>query len=212
MQLQIAEALLHVAGGHRVLGKRLRPFSLWHELVLEHLQSPFLHKNRPLLPEDLCTAVAVCGSAFPHVNVRLRTTPALLWRMAGGGFARELKSFLAYIGDYLTEPDFAVVQATAMESPGSRTDLYGQPPAAMAMAADIVAWSGWSREVVLNLPSGEARLWHAFTRKAAGQTLDWVDPSQENEMDALAKTNPELHASFLAAAEAYRGRKSGATV
>jgi hypothetical protein len=204
----IAEALIHASGGHRVLGHRLAPFSLWHELVLEQIESPFLRKNdAPLLPRDLISAVAVCRCVFPVAEVTLRTTPALLWRMAGGGYARELKAFLAYAGDYLVEPQYSRVQPPEMEARGGSGALYGQPPRPLAIAADIIGWTGWDRAAVLNLPSGEARLWQAFVRRHGGEMLDWATPEQESEFDKLAVTNPDLHAAATRAAEQFRARK-----
>lgn len=74
---------------HTVLGRKLRPFSLAHRLVLEAVGSPFMAPDRPFTMSDLCVAVRICASADPFTTTGGPTwlERVIFWR--GGSQMRD---------------------------------------------------------------------------------------------------------------------------
>lgn len=115
------EAFAHSPAPHVVLGIRLRPFSLWHEALLDSIGSPFVArtKENPLLgPRDkiferLFLAVEVCRVLHPKLP---RATGWLAQRRRRKAFRRfyrksnrlqlitEVGRFIHYLGDYRSRP------------------------------------------------------------------------------------------------------------
>lgn len=93
---------------HRVLGRRLWPFSLWHSFLLEAMDSPLLHFS-PLAAslQDLEEAVAVCSRGFAPLKLPGNGVVSQVRRQ---WYARRLNrarvAFAAYLADYCAEPDF----------------------------------------------------------------------------------------------------------
>lgn len=92
---------------HRVYGKRLLPFCLWHQLVLEHAQSPVL-AGAPCTPADLLLAARICATpwnpAFVFPDLTLPGAGSLLWHSLGRTFHGELAKFVTYMNDFASPP------------------------------------------------------------------------------------------------------------
>ncbi len=179
---------------HRVLGRRLRPFCLWHRFLLEAIESPLLIPGATLLPVDLRRAVAICRNRFREG--RVRPLPSLLdaWRLAGRGFAREQAAFEEYIGDFHVRPIYAIKTDTG--SKAKRGFPAGPPPEILSLVGDIIGWSSWPDWRVWELPIGEVHFYASCVENArlapTGSQQDWLtDRERKFQADLKAKERRE---------------------
>ncbi len=103
------EAFIHT-DDHRVLGRKLRPFSLYHQLILEAIGSPVMSADRPVTLIDLEIASRVCASDYGGYRSAGRRSGWLgkLWWLARALRADTQKEMLAmdrYFKDYTSVPD-----------------------------------------------------------------------------------------------------------
>ena len=105
MQSRLIEGFFH--GRHRVIGRRLRPFTLRHAFVLAASGSPFL-LGGAVTPGDLLLAVEVASRPGDYfLRPRPIRGPRRLWletRLALGDMDGEAAAFDNYLADYMTGP------------------------------------------------------------------------------------------------------------
>jgi hypothetical protein len=70
---------LFLVSGHRLLGRPLLPFSLWHYAQLDHLKSPLVGHAGEINLTALRTASCICVTHFPET---LLVTPRSWWEAA----------------------------------------------------------------------------------------------------------------------------------
>jgi hypothetical protein len=130
-----SEALLHKPKGHVVLGKKLRPFSMWHKLQLEYSQSKILLGNAKMW--DLWCAVQICQTQYP-VRARWESRWGMwnalwhrLWKMRykrknNHWFSRELSRFIQYVNDYQSGPKLWGGKGSAIMKYGEALEALGR--------------------------------------------------------------------------------------
>jgi hypothetical protein len=173
-----------VNGTHRVLGLKLRPFSLWHRLQLEILDSPLLKGEVPL-PLDLERACRACQLVYPQVVPTQIKWWSLRWRLAGRDYEEEIKKMGAYLSDYYSPPQFLPPIKKY-----HRTDVTHPPPENMRIFSAVVALTGWPEERIWNLPIGQAYWYAAGHWYQQGQELDFLTPEHlvlKQRIDAMKK-------------------------
>jgi hypothetical protein len=144
---RFAEAFLH-GDCRRVMGVRLQPFSYWHKVQLEYVQSKVLLGNPGLW--DVWVAARVCATRYPR-NASFPKAGNLWylgWHLCHGwrGFRKNLGALMAHIGDYASPPKLwsgkgssKTRLAEALEQLGKLTD----DPARLAQAEQ------WRNEAAL---------------------------------------------------------------
>jgi hypothetical protein len=93
---------------HKLLGLTLRPFSFWHKLQLEKVNSPLM-LGVPVSYQDMEFAANVCRSSYPDVVAPVERSTRwsrykLLWRTATTDLQCEMNAFSDYVNDYLSPP------------------------------------------------------------------------------------------------------------
>lgn len=162
----LAAAFIDGGKRHKILGQRLRPFSLWHRLLLQAIDSPFLRKGTVNF-FDLRTAVAACQLRFPDSCI-VRSWLFRKWPLSHG-----VNQFLAYAGDYLSRPEYAIIPPKPVVGAPPEPKR-GIAPEIVIVAGDIIGWSGWSPELVWNLPIGQSYWYQMLARRGAGADVDFV--------------------------------------
>lgn len=169
------EALVNIP--HKVLGKRLEPFSLLHVLWLEQLKSPLIHTSETMKTADLELAALVCSSRTSEEILTKIREPRRLWRFRNRyrDLAQETRKFLAYQDDYCALPEFA-------ESGGV---FHERLPSLLLQAASLIKETGWSEQHVMTLPLGKV-IWFnsAFSYLRTGET-SIVSDTERAAMEAL---------------------------
>lgn len=167
----------------RVLGTRLRPFCLWHRLLLKTLDSP-VFTGGMLDLRALRVAAGVCRLRFGQCRVRKPWPGAYLLR---NGLQAEVDRFYAYAGDYIAKPEWAVVpMRLPRKGAGAPPEPRGDIPEDIRVVADLVAWSHWPEWYVWEMPIGRAYWYQMMSQRAGGLDVDYLD-AEEREFQAELK-------------------------
>jgi hypothetical protein len=100
-----SEAVFH--SEHKVMGRKLRPFSYWHKVQLEYLQSRILIGGPTLW--DYWIASKVCSLSYPE-NFRFKKNYSYFFKIGWNlfyswrGLARQAVAFSRYLEDYASPP------------------------------------------------------------------------------------------------------------
>ena len=193
---------------HRVLGRRLRPFSLWHLLLLQEMESPL----SPLvggeaMPGDVAAAVAVCRCRYGEVRMSPGVGLRGLWHMAGRkAFAATLAGFREYVADFYVKPDYTIIPSG---TGGGTSATCDEPPEIMVILADAMASAQCTRAEGWEMPVGEALWWQAMTRRARGVKLDFMTAEEIARREKLKSEEPELYAAMLEATRQFEMKGGG---
>ena len=165
---------------HVVLGRRLRPLSLWHATLLELIDSPLWHGRSGVTMTDLRLAVAICGDSFPRYVIpsgwRL-----VLWafRTRKHKLAIEAAKFSAYIRDFHAPP-----MLWTKEEEAPKTDKFCSLPQPL----DVSAWlirHNFSEERAWSMPIGLAHWYYVALAKHRGAEVDLVSPAEQIAIDKI---------------------------
>lgn len=181
----------------RILGVRLRKFSLWHRLILRAGESPFFTKDKYFDMHDLRTAVGVCRNRYGDSRIRRpRLTPFILWfgRLIPGGRVGDLNraqrilqkqadKFVFYCGDYLQEPDFAIINRES--GPRAPTTPIGKAPRELELAWLLASQAGFTWEQAWNTPVGQAHWIEPLALRAQGVTVDFVNEAERQYQEQM---------------------------
>ena len=168
---KFAAAYVDNGATHSVLGVKLRPFCLWHLLLLKIIYSPFINAG-DVEWFDLQTAVGICRLSYRQSKIKRPHTP--IWKR-DGALKKETIKFLTYVGDYFNKPDYGIIPL----SEGTSNRKMGTPPPEIVSAAyDAAEAYGCSVGEAWNMPIGEAYISQAYAFKRRGGNLDFVDPEE----------------------------------
>ncbi len=162
------EALVHQRS-HRVLGKRLKPFSIWHRTQFEAFGLPFFSEPELATPHDLRIAVAICQTQFPDLlkipnlsGIRRKWMRIVdLTRFGQGTFHRELGKLYCYFADYYSCP---IVENIKDGDSVREPDM----DEALSVVANYRACTNCPREEPWNLPIGELYWMHVTLSRQKG--------------------------------------------
>jgi len=167
---------------HRVLGKRLEPFSLSHAIGLYVINSPYCAIFDPdaedanVTLSDLELAVAICSKRFDKILDSLRSAEkSFLWRF-NNLFLRdatfESEKFEEYLRDFVSLPETF-----------SKEDHEGDVGAPWPLNVGILLSSkgGLDFDKVMSMPIGKA-MWMAAT---VGEQLGSIDILSEFELSII---------------------------
>jgi hypothetical protein len=156
---------------HRVLGRKLKPFCLWHRFQLEILESPFLSGD-VINIVDLERAVQACCLTYPEVIKAKINMWSFRWRLAGCSFEAEVKKFMNYVEDHFSPPKF-LPQLKKRYMPET---INHPPPENLIIFSAVAALTGWKDKEIWMLPLGQAYWYAASHWYQAGAELDFLTP------------------------------------
>ncbi len=168
---------------HRVAGRRLRPFSLWHLLLLQQVDSPLLTSPARLAGEDLLRAVSICRCRYLECDVRAGWSPRSFWKLSGRGLAKERAALLDYVDDFLQRPECSLA---VIGKPGKSIRL-GPPPETLAIASTVIFATHWPERAVWEMPVGAAYWYEALARRQK-DPIDFMTPEEREWQDELDAT------------------------
>jgi hypothetical protein len=170
---------------HRVLGKKLLPFSLWHRFQLSLLDSPVLN-GQNIQPIDLERAVDACRLVYPDsVSIKIRLF-SFRWRLAGRNFGIECQNFGAYMHDYFSIPKFL-----PSVKKYHQTEINHPPPEEIRIFSAISTMTGWTEEKIWMLPIGKAYWYAAGHWYQSGRELDFLTPEHLVLKERIEKMRQE---------------------
>lgn len=181
---------------HRVLGRRLRPLSLWHLLLLAEIESPLITGN-PVGPHDLLRATSICRCLYPAVDLSARSTFRAAWSVLGkGALRRQIEAFRAYNADFHPVPKFTIVPREG----GSSAEPLGAAPELLQMVADVMHITHLPPAGAWNMAPGEARWWQLMTWKSQGVAVDFMTPKHRASEEEIRLKDPALYSRLTKAA------------
>lgn len=186
---------------HNVYGLALRPYSAWHRLCLEMMDSPVLTGD-PTTPLELYAAARVCSSSFgPLPNL---AAPKTWWQRVKRklhfrryAYAAQGEKFQAYLTDFESGPQY-----WPDEGGEGRAPKCAEMDSVLELVAHVIRESGWAAETVWNLPIGQARWYSAAFLKLTGVDVPFWTPQDDAAHKAhLAKREAKLAAQARECAE-----------
>jgi hypothetical protein len=151
---------------HVVLGRRLKPFCLWYQFVLEAIDSPIFSPNAPLSLVDLEIAARICQSDYQDFT-QAQQKPGFMGKVKFGvkamrtSIADEVSKFDRYILDYARLPE----TFENIDPPTER--VHHDFPPALSIVSVLMrnGFEGGQRKATWMTGVGEAH-WYAtsFTR------------------------------------------------
>ncbi|NDE16087.1 hypothetical protein EBZ80_14265 [bacterium] len=172
-----------VNGKHKVMGRSLRPFSLYHQLWLEVIESPLMDSRQKATPADLEIATRVCAAGYDEAPRVLRKRRPVLfgWRYGQKTFDREMALFAAYLRDFNAQPE--VHQQMRQEKRGDvDTSAF---PDTLAIACSLIR-NGFSEEAAWTMPIGKAVWYSCGFARAEGVDVQ-IKTAQEKEFERRIK-------------------------
>jgi len=167
------------------MGRKLRPFSLWHLVVLSGLDSPLVRegarkpgpKGVEVTPRDLKLAASVCALRYPEWRGDARLSAwDRIWRLSHReGWLRELRSWAAYREDFASYPDFDVQEPHRSAAVKSAVPIRLNPPPGPVWKVTLVASTlGMPPDQVWDLPIGVVEWYAACARRLRGELVDFT--------------------------------------
>lgn len=168
--------------GHVVLGRRLRPFSFWHEFALDAIQSPLQGYNGEIGFAALFNAVEACRCGYlqiPRQTTRFfvylqRRRLRIARKRYAPFFLRELVRLRTYQRDYRAAPEYG---ESFVGDPGEPIKT---PPylylVALLLRYSQSATTQRAKKQIWMMPIGEARWWAAAHAEAHGVSINIMTP------------------------------------
>ena len=188
-----------------VLGRKLKPFTLGHQLLLEYFGSGFaLGSDESPTYEDLLISVFLCSYSYEDALKKLESRWLVLqlklWSWFCGNFdvGEAIEFFQRYIGAHTKEPDFWVTQKSGPSHSGI--------PFIQFLKVKLEQELGYTEQQALDTPY-QIAVWNYLTflehkgviRFFNSEDFDLLEASQSEEMDrklqAFAeKIRPQMEA------------------
>lgn len=182
------EAFAHTR--HRVMGRRLRKFTIYHRFWLEAMRSPLVMGGEVSMV-DLELASRVCASGYGDVEGVIERGVGGWWSLAGWWFAlrcffldpvREAAGWRGYLEDHVCGPN------THHGVEASRDGrVYEDFPGVMDQVCAVIRATGWEPEVVWSLGPGEAEWYMAGVYRLRGVDMKVKTEHDEEFEEELAK-------------------------
>lgn len=193
----------------RVLGVRLRKFSLWHRFLLNTLDSPFMRKGAVTM-FDLRVAVGVCrlqpfdsnvrkpwlapfliytGLFLASLRPRRRNYPLNQENALQRALRKRCDRFLSYCKDYLQAPQYTIIPPS-FRGRGAPQTSRGRFDDAIEHVGELISY-GISERDAWAMPLGRANVYRILARRAAGNDIDIITEEEKEFQEAMRKQQAE---------------------
>ena len=186
---KFAEAWLNTS--HKVLGVKLRPFSLWHRFLLDQLDTKILSGGDYISIMDLYTGCLICRNVYPNVKIKVPIWKYFTLKRKTKKITSEFEAFSTYITDFAGFPEFWEKEDSESNK-GPAPDPLGTVVSLMNM--------GFTENQAWDMPVGKASWYSATSSQIQGADIDFLT-AKEKEMQAQWK---EMQADLDAEAEEFR--------
>lgn len=172
---------------HRVFGRCLTPFSLWHRFLLMTIQSPFM-VGGDLTFFDIRNAIGICSLRYPQCRIRRPWIVPVLWMIWCGPFKKKWikrlgktrDKLLEYFGDYISKPEFNLWHPDlSYHGPSiAPPPRLGPVPEVFSILSDVISFLHCSPTDAWNTPVGQAYWWQMAALRQAGENINFMDESE----------------------------------
>lgn len=178
-------------GETRLLGYRMRPFSMKHRLALEAIKSPFVTPDKPVGIVDLFVAVKICAEQSIRSLSFLDMVRIMRIRMKPSLMEEYIKAFHSYT-NMEQWPKFWTKSKQQSSSKGL--------PWMLSIVSNLMA-NGFDEEAAWSLPESQAIWYHTAFSVRNGNDITLLSDEDEdimknfNQIAAEAKTRQRVHKS-----------------
>jgi hypothetical protein len=152
------------------MGRKLRPFALYHQFWLEAIESPLL-SGAESSPADLEIACRICACGYGEAPwaIKRKPGPFFAWHWTEQAANRELVKFGAYLTACNAQPDMHGTSA----GPDDGVDR-SSFPGTLALLGALVrgGLEGGSLEKLWMTPVGQAVWWSLQFARAEGANIN----------------------------------------
>jgi len=175
------------ASGHKIIGRRLRPFTFWAAANLDFIKSPFAGhplKVGTISFPDIYLSTEACRLPYPKtLNISRLDFEYRAW-FYGRKFARDLKyrfaqtrAFTSYIKDYgACGPEYVIGDGQPVKLPWY---LYH--------VAMLVKHAGFTQSQAWETPISFGQWWVTAMLTAAGNNIDLVTPEDREQLSGMGE-------------------------
>jgi hypothetical protein len=168
---------------HRIFGRRLLPFSMWHLLLMQVLESPFVKEGDVSL-HDLKNAISICTLRYRNSKIRRPFLPLFLKQKP---LEKAVKRFLNYLGDYISKPEYTIVPWSIKEEDQLRPTLpVTDAPQVIVKVFQAAHALRMPVNEVWDIPIGEVYVADAMYLRSQGSRLNFMDPEEREFQAAMA--------------------------
>lgn len=178
---KFAEAFVNVE--HKVLGFKLKPFSLWHKFLLESYGSPLTVEQEELpTATDVLQAIQVCRTEFPNTPERETFFDKVRILVRSWDQNAESEKFTNYLNDFLAFPEFWEKESDEIQKGSSA-------PESLTMVITLME-VGFTEKESWDMPLGKAYWYSSAAAILKGADMEMVTVEehemQENKDQILA--------------------------
>jgi hypothetical protein len=186
------ESFIHT-DDHRVLGYRLRPFSLYHQFLLESIGSPIITGKAQITVIDLEIACRICASGYNEYR-RASARPGFWQKVAFAkkvlmtDLPKEIAKFDRYFADYVALPE-----RHGSAAPSKNGKVYQEFPSPLSIAGLLMVkgFEGGCREKIWMTPLGEAHWYCATFLRLEGVDLKLITDHDREFIEGLKRQREE---------------------
>jgi len=168
-----AAAYIDNGTSYRFLGVKVRPFCLWHLLLLQTINSPFVMSGYATL-FDLKTAIGACRLKYRESKIR---RPWFPWKMPSKDLKQEVNRFVEYIGDYSSNIEYNIIPFDTGQGDKPPPRIV-PPPGVVVTAFNAAQGARVSIEDAWNMPIGEANIAQAMHYQIQGSRVSFFDDDE----------------------------------
>lgn len=170
-------------GETRLLGYRMKPFSLKHRLALHAIESPFVTEGKGVSVLDLFMAVKVCAEKSVRKLTFLDVVRMSVIKAKPAKFNEYVAAFHAY--SHVAEwPKFWDGKQQASSKGG---------PWILTVVSNLIG-NGWEEEAAWSLPEAQAIWYHTAISMRNGNTVSLMTDDDEAIMADFKKLAEEAKA------------------
>ena len=180
-------------GDHKVLGVTLKPFSLWHQCILEAIDSPLVN-GKKVMPEDVLLAIEVFKISYPN-QPRFNLSPSRVIRLLRSRVNKKYTEKLVDRVSTFIKANTSLPRFRASESQNMGGGLTAPP--VMQTVVSLIKY-GWSEQEAWNMSVGRARWYEAAMMERESSSIKFL---YETELDAfrafMNRSDDEVYAQAV---------------
>jgi len=170
-------------GDTRLLGYRMRPFSLKHRLALHVLESPFVTPDKPMSVLDLFIAVKVCSEK----SVRKLTFMDVVRMSSIKAKPEKMETYVKAFHEYSNISNWPKFWDKNKQSTAKGT------PWILSVISNLIS-NGFQEESAWSLPESQAIWYHTAISMRNGNDVALMTDDDENIMKDFHKLAEEAKA------------------
>lgn len=155
-------------GDHKILGKKLKPFSLWHQFLLSALESPVAGDVTKMRLEDIAILVRICSTNFPNSPIIKPSLFDAIRLFFIGRKEKRISKVAKSLNEYLSS-NTSTPQFWTKKDGDSKTQT---APAVLSVVSFLIS-KGFDEATAWNMSAGRAKWYEACITDRLGGDVEF---------------------------------------